>query len=102
MCRHRYGHSADTYGEGSMAIQHLTDAVIKRLPTPAKGNRVFYDDDVTGLGARITAAGARSFILSYRTRTGRERRYTIGSCGDWSTTAARTEARRLRRMIDEG
>src|SRR5262245_31599876 len=85
-----------------MATQHLTDALIKRLPVPEKGNKVHYDDDVVGLGARVTAAGARSCILSYRTRSGRERRYTIGSCGDWSTTAARTEARRLRRMIDEG
>lgn len=82
--------------------QHLTDAMIKRLPMPEKGNKVHYDDDVIGLGARVTAAGARSFILSYRTRTGRERRYTIGSCSNWSTTAARTEARRLRRLIDEG
>src|SRR5262245_58674463 len=85
-----------------MATQHLTDALIKRLPVPEKGNKVHYDDDVVGLGARVTAAGARSCILSYRTRSGRERRYTIGSCGDWSTTAARTEARRLRRLIDEG
>ena len=72
------------------------------MPVPKKGNRVTYDNEVTGFGARVTAGGARSFILNYRTRSGRERRYTIGQCGDWSTTAARNEAKRLRRLVDEG
>jgi integrase len=57
---------------------------------------------VRGFGCRVTAAGARSFILNYTTRAGRERRYTIGGCGDWSTTAARAEAKRLRQLIDQG
>jgi integrase len=83
--------------------QHLTDAIVKRLPAPEKGNRVVYDDDVPGFGCRVTAGGARSFILNYRVRgTGRERRYTIGSAVDWQTTAARAEAKRLRRLIAEG
>jgi integrase len=80
----------------------LTDALVRRLPTPAKGNQITYDSEVAGLGARVTAGGAKSFILNYRTKSGRERRYTIGACGDWSATDARTEARRLRAMIDQG
>ena len=81
----------------------LTDAVIKRLQPPAVGNRVHYDAGGAGFGIRVTAAGARSFILNYRTRaTGRTRRYTIGRFPDWSTTGAREEARRLRRIIDQG
>jgi len=52
---------------------HLTDAVVKRLPAPAKGYRVHYDD-TPGFGCRVTAAGARSFVLNYVTRAaGRER-----------------------------
>ncbi len=31
-----------------------------------------------------------------------ERRYTIGSFPDWSTTAAREEAKRLKRLVDAG
>jgi integrase len=81
---------------------HLTDAVIKRLPSPAAGNRIHYDDDIAGFGCRVTAAGARSFVLNYVTKGGRERRYTIGSCADWSNSEARTEARRLRHLIDQG
>jgi integrase len=80
----------------------LTDAVVKRLPTPAQGNKIIYDELVTGLGARVTAAGHRAFVLTYYTRAGRQRRYTIGRFPDWSVTGAREEARRLKRLIDGG
>src|SRR5262245_19968590 len=82
--------------------QHLTDAVVRRLPTPAEGNPIAYDDEVNGLGARVTSAGARSFVLNYLTKGGRVRRITIGSCSDWTTTEARAEAKRLRHLVDEG
>ena len=55
-----------------------------------------------GFGIRVTAAGAKAFILNYRTRTGRERRYTIGSFPDWKTGPARDEAARLKKLIDVG
>jgi integrase len=80
----------------------LTDAIVKRLPVPATGNRIFYDADVKGFGARVTATGNRAFILGYWTRAGRQRRYTIGGFPNWSTAAARDEARRLKRTIDSG
>ena len=84
-------------------MPHLTDATIRRLPTPAKGNKVHYDDEVPGFGCRVTAAGARAFILNYVVKgSGRERRSTIGQFPDWSTTAARSKARELRRGIDDG
>jgi len=51
---------------------HLTDPVIRGLPTPDKGNRIAYDDIVKGFGCRVTAAGARSFVLNYLTKSGRE------------------------------
>ena len=81
---------------------HLTDAVIKRLPLPGKGNRVHYDDDVPGFGVRVTAGGFKSFVLNYVTRAGRERRCTLGSAENWQTTAARERARELKRDIDAG
>jgi len=80
----------------------LTDAVVKALPVPAKGSRIFYDLGVKGFGIRITSAGARAFILNYRTRLGRERRFTIGSFPDWKTGGARMEAVELKRQIDRG
>src|SRR5262249_42589597 len=38
----------------------------------------------------------------YRTRAGRQRRYTIGRFADWSVGAGREEARRLKREINGG
>ena len=74
----------------------LTDASIKKLPAPATGNKVYFDAEVKGFGVRVTAAGARAFVLQYRNKSNRERRYTIGSFPDWRCTAARGEAKRLK------
>jgi integrase len=82
--------------------QKLSDVIVKALPSPADGNKITYDSEVKGFGCRVTAAGARSFILNYRTRKGRERRYTIGQFPDWKTGAARQEAGDLKKRIDMG
>jgi integrase len=81
----------------------LTDRLVKRLPAPERGNQITYDDAIRGFGCRVTAAGSRAFVLSYRRRTDqRPRRFTIGSFPDWTTAAAREEAKRLKREIDGG
>src|SRR5829696_7639661 len=82
--------------------EKLTDGIVKALPAPPRGARITYDTDVKGFGVRVTAAGARAFILNYRTRLGRERRYTIGTFPDWKSTAARAEAAELKKQIDRG
>ena len=83
--------------------QHLTDALIRKLEPPEKGNSITYDAAVPGFGVRVTAAGHRAFILNYRVRdTGRERRYTIGRFPDRTTVMARERARELRREVEDG
>ena len=84
----------------------LTDAIVRSLGTPASGNKITYDGGdpkkrVRGFGVRITAAGARAFVLNYRVDR-RERRITIGSYPDWSVKAARDHAKGLKRRIDVG
>jgi integrase len=80
----------------------LSDKIVRDLPAPATGNKVYYDSEVTGFGIRVTAAGARSFVLNYRTKLGRERRFTIGKFPDWTVAAARAHARELGKQIDQG
>jgi integrase len=80
----------------------LTDTIIRRLPIPAVGKKITYDTEVAGFGCRVYASGARTFVLNYRTRTRRERRITIGSFPDWTTTAARNEAADLKKVVDRG
>ncbi|MGJ3230240.1 MAG: tyrosine-type recombinase/integrase [Oceanicaulis sp.] len=84
--------------------QRLSDSVVRALSAPETGNRIYYDDDhkARGFGVRVTAAGARAFVFNYRTKAGRERRYTIGQFPAWKTTAARGEAVRLRVRVDSG
>src|ERR1041385_4489734 len=81
------------------------DKFVRDLPAPPTGNRVHYDrggkEPVRGFGVRVTAAGAKSFVLNY-TIAGRERRLTIGGYPAWSVAAAREQAKSLRRRIDVG
>jgi len=80
---------------------NLTDSQVRDLPAPANGNRITYDATIKGFGVRVTAAGAKSFVLNYRAG-GRERRITIGSFPAWNVKAARDQAATLRRRIDLG
>jgi integrase len=86
----------------------LTDSVVKNLPAPETGNRITYDSVCSGFGVRVTAGGARAFVLNYRTRTGRERRLTIGTVttannpDGWTVKAARLQAEKLKRRVDLG
>jgi Arm DNA-binding domain/Phage integrase family len=87
----------------------LNEDTVKKLPAPKAGNHVTYFAGDTlqgvtaprGFGVRVTAAGARAFILNYRV-AGHERRYTIGTFPDWSALRAVREARELRQRIDRG
>ena len=83
------------------ASERLTDRLARALLPPAQGARITYDAEVPGFGIRVTAAGARSFVLNYVV-AGHERRLTIGRFPAWSATAAREEARALRRKVDAG
>ena len=92
-----------------MTSANLNEETVKRLPAPAKGNRVTYFAGAViqgakaprGFGVRVTAAGSRAFVLNYRLR-GREHRFTIGAWPDWSALKAVREARDLRQRVDRG
>lgn len=79
----------------------IVERMIKRLIPPETGNCIAYDSEISGFGARITSAGAVSFILNYRIH-GRERRFTIGKWPELTATAARERAIQLRGRILDG
>lgn len=91
--------TSDNRGETSR--KRITAQVVAALKPPAAGNRVVWDTDLTGFGARITAAGAVSFVLRY-VLNGRERRYTLGKHPDLSPGAARERATVLRGRVAAG
>ncbi len=62
-----------------------------------------WDAAVPGFGARRQKGAAVSYVLMYRTREGRQRRFTIGRHGaPWTPDTAREEAQRLLGEIVRG
>lgn len=81
--------------------KRITDPVVRGLTPPAKGNQITYDTELKGFGVRVTAKGAKAFILNYRVG-GQERRITLGGYPEWTVAAARERAKELKRRIDVG
>ncbi|MDF2235111.1 tyrosine-type recombinase/integrase [Albimonas sp. CAU 1670] len=79
----------------------LNETYCKNIAAPESGNKVHYDSQLPGFGLRVTASGAKSFVLNYHVN-GRERRMTIGRHPAWSAAAARERAKELRRDVDNG
>lgn len=70
----------------------LTDSRIRSQPAPVTGAVYVYDTEVAGLALRITANGARTFVLCRRIK-GRYERVTLSKVGTLSLGAARDAAR---------
>jgi integrase len=79
----------------------ITQTFATRVKLPDTGTRIHYDSEIAGFGLRVTEKGAKSFILNYVLH-GRERRYTIGSLGEYTAETARTKAIELRQQIRDG
>lgn len=84
-----------------MAVEKLTEKIVRNAAPPASGNYILYERQTPGFGLRITAAKAKAFVLTYRVG-GQQRRATIGSWPIWTVTAAREQAKSWRRRIDGG
>src|SRR5438046_2608572 len=86
----------------------LSDKLCRELPALPDRNKIYYDSVIAGFGLCVTPAGnkprkGRSFVLTYWADSGSQRRWTIGKFLDpWSTEAARTEAKSLKRKIARG
>jgi integrase len=84
--------------------RRLTDSYVKKAPLPPPGRDywIIYDTEVPAFGVRITKKGAKSYIIRYPTRGGRDRSYTIGDATNWRCTAARKKAKEIRRKLPDG
>lgn len=80
----------------------MAQKLTKRRVDSAKPGETIWDGEIKGLGLRVWASGARSYVLKYR-RGGVQRWLTIGLHGDgWTPDKARMEAERLKGKIREG
>lgn len=81
----------------------FTNLKVKALPAPTDKDQAFYwDTETAGLGLRITAAGAKSYIVRGRVNgSGKDRRFTLGSVELLSCDEARRRAQVKRlEMLD--
>jgi len=76
---------------------------------PGRKQSIFWDAEAPGLGVRVTAGGAASYIFESRVN-GQTIRVTIGSTRSWALDlpkgvkgdSARRKARTLQSMVDQG
>ena len=66
-----------------------------------KSQSIYWDAKTTGLGFRVTSAGARSYVFE-TSLNGKTMRMTIGDVSHYSITKARDEAISLKAMTNKG
>lgn len=84
-----------------MVSESGSGRITKRVVDAAKpGERLYrvWDGELKGFGLKVTPAGAKTYVATYRVGTGRgapQREYTIGRHGKLTADEAREEARRI-------
>lgn len=85
-----------------MSKQNLTVARVEGAQCElGKQQTIYWDAKTPGFGVRVTAAGARSYIFESRLFR-KTVRVTIGDTRAWDLGRARTEAARLKTLVDDG
>jgi integrase len=83
-------------------MPRITKAVVDSIKPPEKGYSLSWDSEIPSFGLRTMASGIQTYVLQYRNKYGRSRRYSIGRHGTWTADKARREARRLLGLVDKG
>lgn len=66
-----------------------------------KNQTLYWDAKTPGLGVRVTATGAKSYIFE-SSLNGKSLRMTIGDVRTWTVASAQAEASRLKTMCNQG
>lgn len=66
-----------------------------------KNQSIYWDGKTPGLGLRVTATGAKSYIFQARLN-GVSIRLTVGDVRTWTVAEAQAEATRLKTLTDQG
>jgi hypothetical protein len=83
-----------------MSTVKLTKSIVENLKAdPSKPVTIFRDTQVTGLQVRAYRSGRKTFTLDYRTRTGTNKTFTLGTFPTLTIHQAREKAAEARRDI---
>ena len=80
----------------------LTDAAVKRLKPPAKGQVEYFDAGYPGLALRISYGGRKAWTFFYRLRGGKLQRLSLGTYPALSLAEARDAWREARKQVERG
>lgn len=80
----------------------LTQRAIDALSALPATQYVVWDTDVRGFGVRVSPAGAKAYVLKFRTAAGRARWATLGRVGVLSLDEARRNARAMLGDVAKG
>ena len=69
---------------------NITDTRAASFPIPEKGQAIYWDEKQSGLGLRVTANGARSWIVQGYVN-GKSKRFTLGLLDELDYKEAREE-----------
>jgi len=89
----------------NFAMRHKLNKQFITNASPEGREAIHWDTEVPGLGLRITASGAKSFILKTRIGGGRTapiRKPTLGKVGDLTLDQARAKARDWKAIAANG
>ena len=81
--------------------QKITKSLID-ASNPKDKDYIIWDSAVNGFGIKITPTGNKTFLLYYRTKTGRQRKPNIGKYGQLNVEAARAIAQQWLGQIASG
>ena len=82
-------------------VNFTAERIAKFACEAGKSQSIFWDAKTPGLGLRVTAAGAKSYIFESRLH-GKTLRLTIGDVRTWTISKAQGEATALKALIDKG
>lgn len=80
---------------------NLTKTTVEQAPIPAKGQAFYRDDKLKGFALRVTAGGAKSFIVEKRIN-GKVKRKTLGQFGPLTVEQGRKEATKFLGQVASG
>lgn len=83
-------------------MEKLTKRAVEALKPPSEGQVFLWDGEMRGFGVRVIPSGLKSFVLQYRTSTGRSRRIGLGRFGVLTVEQARKEAREKLVAVSKG
>ncbi len=83
-------------------MPRLTKRDVDAMSHTGTGSLLAWDGELRGFGVRAFSSGSKKFIVQYRTRTGQQRRMTLGAYGPLTVERARELARTVLGKVAEG